>query len=192
MDTTRPYAVLISIENNDLKTECSCPYNFEGACKYIVAAILALADEPKLASIINPFRKKACQHQDNKNYAENLKIHQTIIDALLEMDSELAGDHKELGDWLIDEIHISLKDMAETIIKTDNINIQKIGIEYLCGLFENKGFTIGQGNILEHLQQIVTNYNLAGIALTSLGETKAKQKLEDSESSLLAHLCFLG
>ena len=93
MDTTRPYAVLISIENNDLKTECSCPYNFEGACKYIVAAILALADDPKLASINTSKQEHTSQKEVDKLLAKasNSQV-KSFLKKILMPDGEICKD----------------------------------------------------------------------------------------------------
>ena len=51
VEGTRRYTVSISVKGeDDIKTHCTCPYEMEGACKHIVAAILAFAQSPALAT----------------------------------------------------------------------------------------------------------------------------------------------
>jgi len=148
-------------------------------------------DEEIVGSIIGPFREEAGKYAENKNYAESVKIYQAIIEALLEKEDSLSEDYTDLGDWFIDEIYSTFEPLTKALTESSDANIKKIGIEYLCHLFEDKGFDIGQDRILESLKHVITKKSLAEIVLRILSRTKTKQKLEISESSLLTHLYFL-
>lgn len=45
-----PYRVSVSLDG-DYKADCSCPYDFGGWCKHIVAALLVYLEEPELAVV---------------------------------------------------------------------------------------------------------------------------------------------
>jgi len=60
---TRQYNVSISIKTeDDVQTECDCPYEGSGICKHVVATIFALANNPELA-VINIQNKSEKQEQ---------------------------------------------------------------------------------------------------------------------------------
>ena len=44
-----PYRVRLRFDHDELTYSCSCPYDFGGACKHVVAAILAFASDRNVA-----------------------------------------------------------------------------------------------------------------------------------------------
>jgi len=57
---TRQYNVSILVKTeNDVQTECDCPYEGSGICKHVVATILSLANdsEPAVVNIQNKSEK---------------------------------------------------------------------------------------------------------------------------------------
>lgn len=44
------YQVSLSFENEKLEYDCTCPYDFDGACKHVIAAILAFASDKKFTA----------------------------------------------------------------------------------------------------------------------------------------------
>jgi len=53
------YQISLQFEKEELKYNCSCPYDFGGACKHVVAVILAFASDKKYAKPASAdFRKK--------------------------------------------------------------------------------------------------------------------------------------
>lgn len=56
---THPYTVMVKLSDDasQAKVSCNCPYDMGGACKHIVAAILAFAHDEKYAEIALPGSK---------------------------------------------------------------------------------------------------------------------------------------
>lgn len=52
VEGTRNYNVSIMVKSEeDVEAQCTCPYEGDGICKHAVATILALADNPELATM---------------------------------------------------------------------------------------------------------------------------------------------
>lgn len=47
---THPYKVSLKFEGEELTYNCSCPFELDGACKHVVAAIFAFASDKKFAT----------------------------------------------------------------------------------------------------------------------------------------------
>lgn len=90
---TRRYTVSVCIQGEDIKTECTCPYEMEGICKHIVAAILALAEDKKLATINTQKEHIAKLNKADKliTKASNEQI-RTFLQKLLAKDQKIRCD----------------------------------------------------------------------------------------------------
>lgn len=147
--------------------------------------------EDTISSIMEPFKEKAEKYRENENYAESLKILQAAVEALLEKEKSLESKYAETSDWFLDEVYEILNCIANILRETQDLSIKKVGVEFLCGVFEYDT-DIGKGNILDKLKNVIENKNLAQIALSALSKTKGKQEADETDSSLLSYLYFLA
>jgi len=148
-------------------------------------------DEESVSAIAEPYFEKAKKYLESKNYSECLKIYQAVIGTFLDKEKEVSEEYADLSEWFIYEVKKALEFITVVLKDSEEQKIKKQGIEYFCYLFEEYGSVIGQKNIHNELDQVVTTKVLAEIALESINKTKGLEKLESAESSLLAHLYFL-
>lgn len=144
-----------------------------------------------LSDVVENMTDLGKKYEDSENFGEALKIYQAIFEALDEKHNSLKGDDLELQDCFREELEKIVNDFyIKTLTKINNDNLKKIGVEYLCYLFQydyNK-FSSNQNNILLGLKQIILNKNEAENALSKLDKLKNKGDSTIPESLLLAFL----
>lgn len=146
-----------------------------------------------LSDVVENMSDLGKKYEDSQNFGEALKIYQAIFEALDEKGNSLKGDHSELQDCFKQEMEKIINDFYIKILtKINNSNLKKIGIEYLCHLFqyEYNKFSSNQNNILLGLKQIILNKNESENALLKLDSLINDDSLTIPESSLLAFLYY--
>ena len=144
-----------------------------------------------LSDVVENMSDLGKKYEDSQNLGESLKIYQAIFEALDEKRNSLKGDDSELRDCFEQEMEKIINDFyIKTLTKINNNNLKKIGIDYLCYVFQNNNdkFSSNQNNIYLGLKEIIFNKNEAEIALLKLDELKNKENLTIPESSLLIFL----
>lgn len=145
-----------------------------------------------LSDVVDDLVELGKKYEDSQNLGEALKIYQALFEALDEKQASLKGDDSELQDCFYQEMEKIVSDYyVKTLTKIKNDNLKKIGVDYLCYLFQYDEFRSSQNNILLGLKQVNINKSEAENALLKLDKTKNKDNLSVSESSLLALLYFL-
>lgn len=91
---SRRYDVRVTVDDEgNIEASCTCPYEGEGICKHTVAAILAFAQNPKLAEVELPFQKNTKLQDIEKliKRANDTQIRK-FLRQLLEKDGRLIHD----------------------------------------------------------------------------------------------------
>lgn len=83
------YQVNLRFENEEIRYDCSCPYDFGGACKHVVAAILAFASDKKYAIPEIKSLLERCEPVEIKKFLE--KILEQEPDKIEDLKIFLAG-----------------------------------------------------------------------------------------------------
>src|SRR3989339_495011 len=150
-------------------------------------------DEQTLTLIAQPFIEEAQKYSDNKNYAESAKIFQAVIEAFLAKEATVTKSHEDVAEWFFADADSALNAYYPVLAATDDPGTKKAGLEYLCRLFEDKRFELGeyQGEVDKGLEQAVKNRSEAEICLHALSNIITKRELSIPESTLLAHLYLL-
>jgi len=144
-----------------------------------------------LSDIVENLADLGKKYEDHQNFGEALKIYQALFEALDEKRAGLKGDNRELQDCFDQEMKKIINDCyIKTLAKINNESLKKIGIDYLCYLFQYDydKFSSNQNNIYLGLKQIILNKNEAENAFLKLVKLKNKDNLTISESLLLAFL----
>lgn len=147
-----------------------------------------------LSDVVEDMTDLGKKYEESQNYGETIKIYQAIFEALDEKRNSLKGDESELRDCFEQEMEKTINDFyIKTLTKIDNDNLKKIGIDYLCYLFQYDydKFSSNQNNILLGLKQIVLNKKEAENVLSKLDKLINNDSLTIPESSLLALLYFM-
>lgn len=97
-------------------------------------------DEETLSHLVDSFLGEAEKYLENKNFSESLKIHQAVLEVLVEKEDSLEGNLTELTDWFCEEMSKALSGYVKTIEAAEDLNLTKIGIGYLCSMFEKDHF----------------------------------------------------
>lgn len=290
---SHPYQISLKFEDEELIYSCSCPFELDGACKHVVAAVLAFASDKKIAShppqkkpdkndlavkellakttasrqqlflekilkkqplliddlkvflqgvkqtpvtisdyktqfrerldqmdlrelqqmwlqegedyyedqyyefsseslgdVVDEFISTGEKYQENQNYGEALKIYQAIFEALSEKQNTIPDAVADLSDWFGEEMDKVITFYQKVLAKTDSKNLKKIGIKFICFVFEYPSIYIDKSQILSGLKQTIINKGEAAYALECL-DFKTKTALSIEESSLLAFLYLL-
>lgn len=288
------YQVSLKFDGNELAYTCSCPFEQEGACKHVVAAILAFAIDKKY--VVQPARKEIekdeiiidnllsntttnqqrlflerilkkepqliedlriflqgqnqtpvtildyktrfkCKldqldlkelmqmwyqegedyyddqyfdfttasledvvdelvslgekYEENENDGEALKIYQATFEALLEKQKTLPKNLSDLSDWFDQEMDKVITFYIKILVKTSDRNLKKIGINFLCFIFQYSSICISKEPLLSGLKQTIISQDEAKYTLEYLS-FGGEGDLSMEESSLLAFLYFLA
>lgn len=149
-------------------------------------------DDDTIAGIVNPYREEARKYSDNKNYGESSKIYQAVIEALRKKDQAIQNSHPDITDWFTDEINKTMHAYMIMLTDMDDVRMKKIGIQYLCSLFEHEQLQWDQVELGKGIQNSVSNQREAKMTLQILSRLTEKKTCTPPESSLLAHLYFLA
>lgn len=145
-----------------------------------------------LSDVVDDLVELGKKYEESQNLGEALKIYQALFEALDEKQASLKEDDSELQDCFYQEMEKIVDDYyIKALTKIKNDNLKKIGIDYLCYLFQYGGFSSSQNNVFLGLKQIIINKNEAENALLKLDKIKNKDNLTVPESSLMAILYFL-
>ena len=129
-------------------------------------------------------------YEENENYGEALKIYQAIFEALFEKEQTLKGNISDLSDWFGQQMDKVIEYYVKGMLKINNDNLKKIGIHFLCNVFQYESIYISKVEVLLGLKQTITSKDEAKYALECLS-FMTKTNLSKEESSLLAFLYFL-
>ena len=113
-----------------------------------------------LSDVVENMSDLGKKYEDSQNLGEALKIYQAIFEALDEKRNSLKGDDSELRDCFEQEMEKIINDFyIKTLTKINNNNLKKIGIDYLCYLFQYgyDKFSSNQNNIFLGLKEIISN-----------------------------------
>lgn len=142
-----------------------------------------------LSDAVDSFIVKGEKYEENQNFGEALKIYQSIFEALSEKEKSLPQNVSDLSDWFIQEMEKVVDRHLKTLAKSNNDNLKKIGVAYLCHLFQTPSLYF-QEQIFTGLKQAVVKKDEAMYTLESLEKTIKKNDLSAAESSLLSFLYF--
>lgn len=201
---SHPYRVSLKFEDEELIYSCSCPFRerldrmdlkelqqmwFQEGEDYYEDQYYEFSGE-SLDDVVDEFISTGEKYQENQNYGEALKIYQAIFESLSEKQKTIPGDVSDVSDWFGQEMDKVIILYQKILAKTDSKNLKKIGIKFICSVFEYSSIYIDKGQILSGLKQTIINKEEAAYALECLG-FKIKTNLSIGESSLLAFLYLL-
>lgn len=142
-----------------------------------------------LDDVVDEFIMIGKKYEENQNFGEALKIYQSIFEALSEKQKTIRGEVSDVSDWFGQEMDKIITFYVKILEKIDNKNLRKIGINFLCSVFQSSNIYISKEQVLKGLKQIIVNNNEAKYALDNLNFKK--NNLSAEESSLLAFLYLL-
>lgn len=104
------YNVSLKFEDEVLTYDCSCPFELEGACKHVVAAILAFASDKKISSVVG--KKK-----ESKNILDIKKLLSKITDSQKDIFLERILNKKPI---FVEDLKIFLQGQQQSPVTIEN------------------------------------------------------------------------
>lgn len=146
------YTVTISEKKGDIQADCTCPYDWGGACKHIVAAMLAIVHDKAI-------KKHKKNTEDIKTLIENVDAGRlkTFLFEILSGDAALMEDFKIFAKGKKETANTSEKYKKEILSQFNKLN----GIEYYYDDYHDS-YEHPISNILDEFSETAEKYASQG------------------------------